>query len=67
MIAAIPRDQFEVARDYANIEKLRFIEQPLKYNDSEIYKSLFREGREIGATHYLRIDDDERLEASLDP
>ena len=66
VIAAIPRDQFEVARDYANIEKLRFIEQPLKYNDSEIYKSLFREGRAIGATHYLRIDDDERLEASLD-
>lgn len=67
VIAAIPKDQFELARDYAHVKKVRFIEQPLKYNDSEIYMSLFREGREIGATHYLRIDDDERLEASLDP
>jgi len=67
VIAAIPQDQFVEARDYANIEKVCFIEQPLEYNDGEIYKSLFREGRARGATHYLRIDDDERIEVSLDP
>ena len=67
VIAAIPHDQFEAARDYSMKDKVCFIEQPLKYNDSEIYKSLFREGRERGATHYLRIDDDEMIEASLGP
>lgn len=67
VIAAIPHDQFDAARDYSKKAKVCFIEQPLKFNDSEIYKSLFREGRERGATHYLRIDDDERIEASLDP
>ncbi|MDB3916774.1 hypothetical protein N9372_03685, partial [Alphaproteobacteria bacterium] len=67
VIVSIPQDQLKAACDYANVEKVQFIEQPLKFNDSEIYKSLFREGRERGATHYLRVDDDERLEASLDP
>ena len=67
VIAAIPHDQFEVASDYSKKERVYFIEQPLKYNDGEIYNSLFREGRKRGATHYLRMDDDERIEASLDP
>ena len=67
VIAAIPHDQFETARDYSIKDKVFLIEQPLKYNDGEIYKSLFREGRERGATHYLRIDDDEMIEASLGP
>lgn len=66
VIVSIPENQF-TKKDKYNYKNLHFIKQPYVYNDSEIYKQLFREGRKIGATHFLRIDDDERIEVSLTP
>lgn len=67
VVASIPEDQFENTDDFLNYKNLHFIKQPYIYNDSEIYRQLFQEGRKIGATHFLRIDDDERIEASFTP
>lgn len=67
VIAAIPEDQLPIALEKFKKENLHFIKQPHSYIDSEIYKRLFGEGRKRGATHYIHIDDDERITNTLEP
>ena len=43
------------------------INQPVKFSDNLIYEQLFGKAREISGTHFLRIDEDERIDPELTP
>lgn len=66
LVVAIPKELLSLAKEKFYNENIIFIDQPIIYNDSQIYKNLFDVGRQNGATHFLHLDDDERLDPRID-
>lgn len=64
-IIALPNHDIIKAKQICEGMRVHFIDQPLKFNDSEIYRRLFKKGREIATTHFLRLDEDERLSPKI--
>jgi len=48
-------------------KEIHIIDQPAIFHDSLVYKQLFSKARKISGTHFLRIDEDERIDPELTP
>ena len=48
-------------------KEIHIIDQPVIFHDSLVYEQLFSKAREISGTHFLRIDEDERMDPELTP
>lgn len=60
VIVAIHPDKMRSVQKFMDSD-ISFIAQPETYNDGIIYSDLISKGREVKATHFLHMDDDERL------
>ena len=48
-------------------KEIHIIDQPVIFHDQLVYEQLFSKAREISGTHFLRIDEDERIAPELTP
>jgi len=65
IIVSIPENYKDQAASENPEENVYFLSQVEPYDDGKIYQSLLEEGRTLDATHFLHIDEDERLSSSI--
>ena len=65
IIVSIPENYKDRAASENPEENVYFLNQAEPYDDGKIYQSLLERGRTLDATHFLHIDDDERLSSSI--